>query len=481
MDIDIKKRTSGTIPSNILKKSSDICSKVISNCINRSIVTGEFPAKLKQADIIPVHKKDDTTVKSNYRPISILPTVSKIFEKIIYIQIEEYMQKFFNPILCGFRKGYSTQHAVLNLLQNWQKSLDKGEIVGTLLMDLSKAYDCIPHDLLIAKLNAYGLSRDSLKLMYNYLQERKHRVTINGTSSSWLDMLLGVPQGSILGPLLFNIFLNDIFLFIIICIICNFADDNSLYTSGTSIELVKSRLEIDVKTMIEWFKVNSMAANPGKFQIMFLGVNSNENILFNFESTILTAKNEVRLLGIDIDHKLNFTKHIDLICKQASQKTNAILRIRKFLSSKKAHKLIQAFVMPRFYYCPIVWMFCSRQFLTLINKLHKRVLQIQLLRFDLSFEDLLEYSGVVTIHTKHLQFLLIEIFKSLNKLNPSFMWNLFEKKTTKYNLKSVDTLKLQTTNTRKFGLNSIIFRGSILWNNIPNDIKTSKNLCEFKR
>ena len=118
--IDTKKRTSGAIPPKVLKNNSDICSKIISNCINRSIKNGIFPTKLKQADIIPVHKKDDTTVKSNYRPISILPTVSKIFEKVIYSQIEEYMQAFLNPILCGFRKGYSSQHAILNLLQNWQ-------------------------------------------------------------------------------------------------------------------------------------------------------------------------------------------------------------------------------------------------------------------------------------------------------------------------------------------------------------------------
>ena len=233
--------------------------------------------------------------------------------------------------------------------------------------------------------------------------------------------------------------------------------------------------------MVEWFKVNSMVANPGKFQIMFLGVNSNECIRFEFGSTILTAKNEVRLLGIDIDHKLNFNKHIETLCKQASQKTNAILRIRKFLSNEKAYKLIQAFVMPRFYYCPIVWMFCSRQSLTLINKIHKRALQIQQLRFNQSFEELLEQSGDFTIHTKHLQYLLIEIYKSLNKLNPNFMWKLFEKKVTKYSLKSIDTLRLKSTNTMKFGLNSIIFRGSILWNSIPNDIKMSSNLSEFKQ
>ena len=145
----------------------------------------------------------------------------------MFSQINTFFQDKFNPILCGFRKAHSTQHALLNLIQHWQKCLDKREIVGTLLMALSKAYDCIPHDLLIAKLEAYGFDISiSLHLIRSYLSRRKHRVKVGDTLSDWLEIILGVPQGSILGPLLFNIFLNDIFFFIHVTLICNFGDDN---------------------------------------------------------------------------------------------------------------------------------------------------------------------------------------------------------------------------------------------------------------
>ena len=151
---------------------------------------------------------------------------TKIFEKIVYSQLNNFLETKFSNLLSGFRKKYSTQHTLFNLLENWRTSLDNAEIVGTILMGLSKAYDSLPHDLLIAKLDAYGLSHTSLKLILDYLSDRKHRVKIGSTTSSWLDLLLAVPQGSILGPSLFNIFINDTGRE---TNICNFADDNTIY------------------------------------------------------------------------------------------------------------------------------------------------------------------------------------------------------------------------------------------------------------
>ena len=166
-----------------------------------SLASGSFPDSLKLADISPIFKKGDSMDKTNYRPISILPLISKLFEKVICQQLSEYIEKYLSMMLCGFRKAHSTQHALFKLLQSWQHERDNNGYIGTLLMDLSKAYDCLPHDLIIAKLEAYGLSRSSLNLMYNYLSGRKQRTRIGSTFSSWFDITRGVPQGSILGSL----------------------------------------------------------------------------------------------------------------------------------------------------------------------------------------------------------------------------------------------------------------------------------------
>ena len=151
----------------------------LANRINKCIKQNTFPNEIKIADITPIFKKEDPLYKTNYRPISILTTVSKIFERILVNKLQRFSNKFLSPLLCGFKKGYSTQYALINLLQNWQKYLDASDgIVGTLLMDLSKAYDCVNHDLIIAKLEAYGLGENSLRLIQNYLFQRQQRVKV---------------------------------------------------------------------------------------------------------------------------------------------------------------------------------------------------------------------------------------------------------------------------------------------------------------
>ena len=276
----------------------------ITDCINESIVNNTFPNCLKLATITPLFKCGDITDKSNYRPISILPLLSKIFEKIIYEQLNTYMDNFLNELLCGFRKGHSTQHALFRLIQAWQEQLDNNGYVGTVLMDLSKAYDCLPHDLIIAKLEAYGLDNSSLLFIHDYLSKRKQRTKVGGEYSTWFDIERGVPQGSILGPLLFNIFINDIFLFVEICLICNFADDNTLSSCNKNLNTVKKNLIHDTNILLHWFEINSLKANPTKFQYMILGKNLSLDTGPLMVSNIsLRDSDNIKLLGITVDKK----------------------------------------------------------------------------------------------------------------------------------------------------------------------------------
>ena len=170
---------------------------------------------------------------------------------MLFNQLQRFSNKFLSPLLCGFRKGCSTQYALMNLLQKWQKCLDASDgIVGTLLMELSKAYDCVNHDLIIAKLEAYGVGENSLTLIQNYLSQRQQRVKVGSSLSEWLEIILGIPQGSILGPILFNVFINDLILFIKEIDICNFADDTTLYSCGKELDTISFKLETETKTAI---------------------------------------------------------------------------------------------------------------------------------------------------------------------------------------------------------------------------------------
>ena len=411
--------------------------------------------------------------------------MSKVYERLLGDQLNDHFTSR-NNILCnllsGFRKGYSTQHALQIVIENWKRSLDSKGIVGTILMDLSMAYDCLPHDLLIAKLEAYGIERKSLKLIYSYLNGRKQRVKVASHYSSYERIKIGVPQGSVLGPLLFNIFINDLFLINLQSDICNFADDNTLYACGHSFESVVSKLENDLEKILGWFFRNSMVANPGKFQLMFLGLKETEHLGLNIKGQIICASEKVKLLGVTIDKKLTFGQHVEDLCMKVSTKVKAFSRLSNYINFNQARILFNAVIMSNFNYCPLIWLFCSKAANSTINRVHKRALRVLYQDFESSFEELLSRHDDVTIHVKNLQKLLLEVYKTLHHLNPSYLWGNFQTKSVAYNLRKNVLCELpQRSYTMKYGLNSLRFRGAMLWNALDDDAKKIESVAAFKK
>ena len=484
LSLNSSKTVSGSIPIKVLQLAAHECANVLTMCFNKYIVNlSSFPDELKLADIVPIHKKGNTSKKANksdkanYRPISLLPTVSKVFERLITKQIEPFTNNWLSKYLCGFRKGYSCQYSILNMLRKWQSCLNTSGKVGAILMDLSKAFDCLPHDLLIAKLAAYGFGQKSLKLFMSYLSDRKHRVRIGSSVSEFLTILLGVPQGSVLGPILFNIFVNDLLFAVNEASICNFADDNTLYVCDQDITNVLRRLKKDLDVVVNWFSSNGMVANPDKFKVIFPG--SQNVISINIGPLQLKSTEEVILLGVKIDSQLSFYPHIKDICKKASAKTKALMRIRRYLTQKQVDRLYTAHVMSPFNYCPLVWMFCSKQAHNLIDSTHRRALCAKLNTFTGTLDELLQKSNTISIHTKNLQLLLIEIFKSVNHLNPEFMWDSFIMKPDLYNLRQGSSIVVpRATSTR--ATNSFDVRAALAWNHLTSSIKSEITLTKFK-
>ena len=445
--------------------------------MNNSINCANFPDKLKLADITPVFKKGDRLSKENYRPVSILTAISKIYERILCYQMNTYFDNILSNSQCGFRKGFSAQHCLVVMLEKWKKSVDAGGFSGVLLTDLSKAFDCLSHSLLLAKLEAYGLDYNAIKLIHSYLFNRFQRVRINSNFSSWSEIICGVPQGSIMGPLLFNIYLRDLFMFVTLDI-ANYADDNSPYAIGTNVESVTTQLETDSRKLLIWLTNNAFKANPDKFHLLLNTPDNNLSVSVD-NHKIHNGESE-KLLGIIFDNDLKFNEHVSNLCRKASQKLHALSRISHHMCTHKKRVIMKSFIQSQFGYCPLVWMMHSRSLNRRINNIHKRSLRVVYDDYESSFLALLEKDDAFTVHERNIQTLAIEVFKVVQGISPKIMKNVFPiKKEVKYCSKNI--FESHNVKTVHNGTETISYLGPKIWAIIPGNLKQITKLNEFKK
>ncbi len=471
------------IPPKVVKLCANELAVGLTELINKALIENIFPDDMKLADLCPMFKKNDDTLKNNYRPVSILPVFSKVFEVVVADQLMSFFKDIFNSLLCAYRKKYGCEHVLVKVLDMWKMALDNNNFAGTLLFDLTKAFDCMQHALLIAKMEAYGVGEDACKFMASYLSGRFQRVRIAGETSSWQQLTKGVPQGSGLGPLLFNIFMNDLFLFIRCCELINYADDNFLSKNACTIEILMESLKIDGENALKWFKINFMEANPTKLQFMLMKcITCKEPLPDSIEvaNTIVSRTNNVKLLGITVDDKLKFDIHINNICKKAVRQINVMYRFRGIFDLKEREKIHNTFILANFNYCPIVWHFCGKTSIRKIEKVQERALRFLHNDKISSYDTLIAKSNTTTMHIRRIKSLACEVFKSLNDLNPSFMKDMFQVKEIPYDLRDDQILVQPTFKKISYGKNTFRYYGSHIWNSLPIEFKTSTSLDIFK-
>ena len=485
MNLNVAKATGiDNIPARLVKLAANILKTPFTNALNASIQLGKFPNHLKIGKISPVYKNSKAGLsqeKEYYRPITVLVVFSKIYERYILEDMLTFVNKILSDNISAYRKGYSCQHVLMNLTDEWRRHLDKNHVVGAVLMDLSKAFDCLPHELLIAKLAAYGVSRQSLKFFYSYLKDRKQRVNIKGQFSEYMEVLAGVPQGSILGPILFNIFINDIVYIFKRCTLSNFADDNSLSAHAVDNREVIESLEVETQKAIAWFKSNHQNANAEKFDAILIeksGRDTSNTPLKINGKTIYTSK-DVSLLGITIDNKLSFKTHIGILCRDAANKLNGIKRLKSYLDITTKRQLAKTFCLCYFNYCPVIWHFCGTGDIHKIERLHERVIRFIYNDYTSNYLELLSSNDEPTMFLKRVREIAQEVYKTLNGMNPKYTELLLHQRTF-ISRRPLD-LYVPRVNQETFGYRSYTFEAPSIWNSLPLNIRKVAHYPLFKK
>ena len=391
-----------------LKTSSQFLVKPLTHICNSSLSQGIFPEQLKIANVIPLYKSDDSILFNNYRPVSVLCVVSKIFEKIMYNRVTTFLEMFqiLHGNQYGFRKKSSTHVALLTFIDKVIQAIENGEYAIGVFLDFSKAFDTVDHKILLDKLDHYGIRGCALSWFRSYLSHRFQYVTYNGSQSSQQLIKCGVPQGSILGPLLFLVFINDF------CIVCKstepvlFADDTNRFSSGSNASSLQDGVNNDLAIIAEWLKVNKLSLNIKKTHFMCFSAKNKPSpcISLQIDGEALAEVDKSKFLGVIIDNKLSWKDHISFVCRKVARGIGVIIKARKVLHSESMKCLYYSFIYPYMIYCNQVWGSACKTNIEPLLILQKRVMRIILgvhprspseplfitLKF-LSFENIFRY------------------------------------------------------------------------------------------
>ena len=480
------------INSNVVKECSEELFIPLKHIFNLSLNTGIFPDQLKIARVTPLYKSGENTCVSNYRPISVLPCFSKILERIMYNRLYKFLNE--NNILYqkqfGFRNSHSTEHAIMQLVDQIFDSFNDGKYTLGVFIDLSKAFDTVDHDILIKKLYLYGLRGNAIEWFKSYLSNRKQFIVYDRGKTGFSNITCGVPQGSILGPLLFLIYVNDLKQATNILDPIMFADDTNLFHSGHDIKTLFKSVNKELIQIKEWFQANKLSLNVKKTKYtLFHSVYQKDNIplrlpVLKIDDNIIERETKSKFLGVILDENITWKSHIEQVENKISKNIGIIAKVSNLLNTSCLKNIYFSLVHSYVNYANIAWANTNKTKLKSINSKQKQCSRyIYHKETRTHAKPLLLKLNAMNVYQINIYQHLIFMFKVRNNLAPQVFKNSFE--CIEHNFQTrfrINNFRQPRRITKKTSF-AISKRGPLLWNEIlTNSIKeyTSLNLFKFK-
>lgn len=485
---ETKSYGSDGIPLRFIRDALPVIIFYLTVIVNTSIVTGQFPKSWKLPHVIPLFKSGDVDEVGNYRPISLLPILSKILEKIVSNQLIAYLEQ--NSLLShaqhGFRPHLSTETALMKMTEKIYSNVDNKKISLLMLLDLSKAFDSVSHNILLKKCVTLKIDPFWFK---NYLENRCQSVRLGDIISSPREVEFGVPQGSILGPILFSIYINDMEDSLQDCLLIQYADDSQILVTGTvdELETLIGRAERILKSAKHYFQLNGLNINESKTKCIFIGSRQYisripENTLINFNGYNIGRSEYVKNLGVYFDQYMLFDTHINEICKKVNGTLIYLNRIKDRFDSEMRAMVVQSLALSIMNYCLKVYGSTSKEQLHRIQKLQNfaaRVVDGKARKYDHASPILKNFQWL-NIKQKFQFDLCVTVFKFINKLLPSWLFDISTVGSVRdRQTRNSNHLVIPRTTTG-LGGRSFMVQGPSTWNKLPNQLKTLANINSFK-
>jgi len=475
--------------AKLLKLTANSIAPSITNIFNKSLITGKFPTEWKQAKISAIFKKGSKVDSGNYRPISILPVISKLIEKIVHQQLYTYLStnNLLSQAQSGFRKSFSTQTSLHRLIEEIYEALNSARVVGLVAIDLKKAFDTVDHQILLSKLKFYGIEGVPLQWFKDYLLNRSQITSLNGTLSRKEFIKTGVPQGSILGPLLFILYVNDLPGCLMSSKVNMYADDTAFYAMDKDITNVRRALNEDLKNLHNWLCANKLSLHTGKTKSILICNHqklrhiTDPTLSTTLDSTPIEQVDHLPYLGIELDSRCSFEEHVRGLTSKLNRALGILKRTAPYLPLTTRKMLYNSLVLPHYDYCATVWSCTSQHCITRLQRIQNRAMRIILNAPPRShIEDLLDTLKWMSVRQRFLYNQMCLMWRIVHGHAPQYL--------TEHLVLAQDRHEHGTTSAANGNIYighghrfSLFQCGARNWNQLPTPIRQSSTLNGFKR